>query len=82
MPTRIVDGVIVDGGNAGYHEWVEVNLGAGFVPVDPTFNAWPAGPERLKLAEGSTLPDEHLGLSLAAARLLKSGVKIEVLSAQ
>ena len=82
LPTRIVDGVIVDGGNAGYHEWVEVNLGAGFVPVDPTFNAWPAGPERLKLAEGSTLPDEHLGLSLAAARLLKSGVKIEVLSAQ
>ncbi len=82
IPTRIVDGVIVDGINAGYHEWVEVNLGHGFVPVDPTFNAWPAGPERLKLAEGSTLPDEHLGLSLAAARLLKSGVKLEVLSAE
>ena len=82
LPTRIVDGVVVDGGSAGYHEWVEVNLGQGFVPVDPTFNAWPAGPERLKLAEGSTLPDEHLGLSLAAARLLKSGVKLEVLSAE
>ncbi len=82
IPTRIVDGVIVDGGNAGYHEWVEVNLGKGFVAVDPTFDAWPAGPERLKLAEGSTLPDEHLGLSLAAARLLKSGVKLEVLSAE
>lgn len=82
IPTRIVDGVIVDGGNAGYHEWVEVNLGKGFLPVDPTFNAWPAGPERLKLAEGSTLPDEHLGLSLAAARLLKSGVKLEVISAE
>ncbi|MDP2339601.1 MAG: transglutaminase-like domain-containing protein [Deltaproteobacteria bacterium] len=82
LPTRIVDGVVVDGGAAGYHEWVEVNLGEGFVPVDPTFNAWPAGPERLKLAEGSTLPDEHLGLSLAAARLLKSGVKLEVLSAE
>lgn len=82
IPTRIVDGVIVDGGNAGYHEWVEVNLGKGFVAVDPTFDAWPAGPERLKLAEGSTLPDEHLGLSLAAARLLRSGVKLEVLSAE
>ena len=82
LPTRIVDGVVVDGGSAGYHEWVEVNLGEGFVAVDPTFNAWPAGPERLKLAEGSTLPDEHLGLSLAAARLLKSGVKLEVLSAE
>jgi transglutaminase-like putative cysteine protease len=82
LPTRIIDGVVVDGGAAGYHEWVEVNLGEGFVPVDPTFNAWPAGPERLKLAEGSTLPDEQLGLSLAAARLLKSGVKLEVLSAE
>ena len=82
IPTRIVDGVIVDGGNAGYHEWVEVNLGKGFVAVDPTFDAWPAGPERLKLAEGSTLPDEHRGLSLAAARLLKSGLKLEVISAE
>jgi hypothetical protein len=82
IPTRIVDGVVVDGGNAGYHEWVEVDLGQGFVPVDPTFNAWPAGPQRLKLAEGSTLPDEHLGLSLAAARLLKTGVVVEVLSAE
>jgi hypothetical protein len=82
LPTRLVDGVIVDGDHAGYHEWVEVDLGRGFVPVDPTFNAWPAGPERLKLAEGSTLPDEHLGLSLAAARLLKSGVGVAVLRAE
>ena len=82
IPTRIVDGVVVDHTSAGYHEWVEVNLGKGFVAVDPTFDAWPAGPERLKLAQGSTLPDEHLTLSLAAARLLKHGVKLEVLSAQ
>jgi hypothetical protein len=82
LPTRIVDGVIVDHDRAGYHEWVEVDLGKGFVPVDPTFNAWPAGPERLKLAEGSTLPDEQLGLSLAAARLLKNGVVVQVLSAE
>ncbi len=82
IPTRIVDGVVVDGVNAGYHEWVEVDLGEGFIAVDPTFNAWPAGPQRLKLAEGSTLPDEHLTLSLAAARLLKSGVKLEVLATE
>ena len=82
LPTRIVDGVVVDGVNAGYHEWVEVDLGHGFVAVDPTFNAWPAGPQRLKLAEGSTLPDEHLTLSLAAARLLKHGVVVEVLSVE
>lgn len=82
FPTRLVDGVIVDGTKAGYHEWVEVYLdGEGFVAADPTFGAFPAGPERLKLAEGSTLPEEHLQLSLAAARLLKPGVKIEVLEA-
>ena len=82
IATRIVDGVVVDHTSAGYHEWVEVDLGKGFVAVDPTFDAWPAGPERLKLAQGSTLPDEHLTLSLAAARLLKHGVKLEVLSAE
>lgn len=82
LPTRIVDGVVVDGVNAGYHEWVEVDLGGGFIAVDPTFNAWPAGPQRLKLAEGSTLPDEHLTLSLAAARLLKHGVVVEVLTVE
>ena len=36
----------------------------------------------LKLAEGSTLPDEHLTLSLAAARLLKHGVVVEVLTVE
>lgn len=82
LPTRIVDGVVVDGGNAGYHEWVEVDLGQGFIAVDPTFDAWPAGPQRVKLAEGSTLPDEHLGLSLAAARLLQAGVVVEVISVE
>src|SRR5262249_756083 len=82
FPTRLADGVIVDGTHAGYHEWVEVYVdGEGFIPTDPTFGQFPAGPERLKLAEGSTSPDEHLTLSVAAARLLKPGVKIEVLDA-
>lgn len=80
FPARLVDGVVVSGTNAGYHEWVEVYVeGRGFVPADPTFGEFPAGPERLKLAVGSTIPDDHLQLSLAAARLLKSGVKLEVL---
>lgn len=80
FPVRLVDGVVVSGTNAGYHEWVEVYVeGRGFVPADPTFGEFPAGPERLKLAVGSTIPDDHLQLSLAAARLLKSGVKLEVL---
>lgn len=80
IPTRLVDGVVVDQTRAGYHEWVEVYLeGEGFVAADPTFGAFPAGPERLKLAEGSTAPDEHLLLSLAAARLLKPGTRVDVI---
>lgn len=82
IPTRLVDGVIVDGGRAGYHEWVEVHLeGEGIVPADPTFGAFPAGPERLKLAEGSSSPEGLLSLGVAAGRLLRPGVKIEVLDA-
>ena len=82
IPTRLVDGVIVDGHRAGYHEWVEAQVDdEGFVPADPTFGAFPAGPERLKLAEGSTSPDEQLNLSLAASRLLRPGVRIEVVDA-
>ena len=80
IPTRLVDGVVVDQTRAGYHEWVEVYLeGEGFVAADPTFGVFPAGPERLKLAEGSTSPDEHLLLSLAAARLLKPGTRVDVI---
>lgn len=80
LPTRLVDGVVVDTTRAGYHEWVEVWLeGEGFVAADPTFGVFPAGPERLKLAEGSTAPDEHLLLSLAAARLLKPGTRVDVI---
>ncbi|MBI1946812.1 MAG: transglutaminase domain-containing protein [Deltaproteobacteria bacterium] len=80
IPTRLVDGVVVDQTRAGYHEWVEVYLdGEGFIAADPTFGVFPAGPERLKLAEGSTWPDEHVVLSLAAARLLKPGTRVDVL---
>lgn len=81
IPTRLVDGVIVDGGRAGYHEWVEVQVEGELVPADPTFGAFPAGPERLKLAEGSSSPEGLLALGVAAGRLLRPGVKIEVVDA-
>ena len=82
IPTRLVDGVVVGGGRAGYHEWVEVFVeGTGFVPADPTFGEFPASPARLKLAEGSSSPEGMLRLSLAAGRLLRPGVRVEVLDA-
>jgi transglutaminase-like putative cysteine protease len=82
IPTRLVDGVVVTGGRAGYHEWVEVHVeGQGFVPADPTFGVFPAGPQRLKLAEGSSAPEGLLHLGVAAGRLLQKGVRIEVVDA-
>lgn len=81
IPTRLVDGVIVDGGRAGYHEWVEVQVDGELLPADPTFGAFPAGPERLKLAEGSSSPEGLLALGVAAGRLMRPGVKIEVVDA-
>ena len=82
IPTRLVDGVVVGGGRAGYHEWVEVFVdGTGFIPADPTFGEFPASPARLKLAEGSSSPEGMLRLSLAAGRLLRPGVKVEVVDA-
>ena len=81
IPTRLVDGVVVDGGRAGYHEWVEVQIDQeGFVPADPTFGEFPASPLRLKLAEGSSSPEGLLGLGVAAGRMLRPEVRIEVLS--
>lgn len=81
IPTRLVDGIVVDGGRAGYHEWVEVQIDdEGFVPVDPTFGEFPASPLRLKLAEGSSSPQGLLSLGVAAGRMLRPEVRIEVLS--
>jgi hypothetical protein len=79
VPTRLVDGVVVDGGRAGYHEWVEVQIDdEGFVPADPTFGEFPASVARLKLAEGSSSPEGLLDLGIAAGRILRPGVRIEV----
>lgn len=80
IPTRLVDGVVLTGGRAGYHEWVEVHVDdEGFLPADPTFGEWVASPLRLKLAEGSSSPDGLLELGVAAGRLLRPGTKVEVL---
>lgn len=88
IPTRIVDGVIAFddnkgtiGGSVGYHEWVEAYVeGEGFIAADAAFAAFPAGPERLKMAEGASDPEGRLRLGFAAARLLGDVQRVEVLT--
>ena len=83
IPTRLVDGVVVDGGRAGYHEWVEVQVdNEGFIPADPTFGEFPASPLRLKLAEGSSSPQGLLHLGISAGRMLRPEVRVEVVAHQ
>ena len=80
FPTRLVDGLIVADGKMGYHEWIEVYVhGQGFVPVDPTFNEIPAGPNRLKFATGDSSPQGMVQLGVTATQLL-SGLQIKVLA--
>ena len=82
IPTRLADGVIVSGEKISYHEWVEVYIdGQGFVPADPTFNTFPAEANRLKLAEGTTAPEDFLAMGTVAAKLF-SGVRISVVGAE
>lgn len=80
IPTRLADGVVVADGRVGYHEWVEVYLdGEGWRPVDPTFGEARAGPNRLKLAQGTSQPEELLRMGLSAASAL-TGLKISVIA--
>ncbi|MFH1809135.1 MAG: transglutaminase-like domain-containing protein [Pseudomonadota bacterium] len=80
IPTRLADGVVVADGRVGYHEWVEVYLdGEGWRPVDPTFGEPHAGPNRLKLAQGTSQPEELLRMGLSAASAL-TGLKISVIA--
>lgn len=79
VPTKLIDGVVVADGKIGYHEWVEVYLpGEGWRPVDPTFGEAKAGPNRLKLAEGTSQPEDLMQMGLSAASAL-TGLKISVI---
>lgn len=80
IPTRLVDGVVVADGNIGYHEWVEVYLdGEGWRAVDPTFGEAIANPNRLKLATGTSQPEDLLKMGLSAASAL-TGLKVSVIA--
>ncbi len=83
IPTRLVEGVVVAGETLGYHEWVEAFVdGEGFIPADPTFGEFPASVERLKLVEATSDPEGILSFGLSASRIMRPGVKIEIVEAQ
>jgi len=62
------------------HEWVEVFLeDEGWRPVDPTFGESRAGPNRLKMATGTSQPESLLQMGLAAASAL-NGLRVSVIA--
>ncbi len=73
IPTKLVTGLVyVSGPNPsfGYHEWVEVWLGSGWHPMDPTFDQVTADLTHIKFAEGLSDPDGLRRAGLAAASLI------------
>lgn len=52
IPAREVTGLAYVRGSWFYHAWVEVDLGQGWQPVDPTFDEIPASAGRLRLFVG------------------------------
>ena len=73
MPARIAAGVvysdrIVDEGAFFYHAWPEVHFGeAGWVPVDPTFDQFPADATHIKVVEGGL--DKQIAIMGVMGRL-------------
>lgn len=73
IPARIAAGVvysdrIVDEGAFFYHAWPEVYFGeAGWVPVDPTFNQFPADATHIKVVEGGL--DKQIAIMGVMGRL-------------
>ena len=82
FPTRLVDGLVVHSGRLGYHEWLEAYIEElGFVPVDPTFDEVPAGPNRLKFCGRRQHPEGMVALGITASQLL-TGLQIKVIEHQ
>lgn len=58
IPTRFVSGLVyMEGKGFLYHSWAESYIGGKWIPVDPTFNQFPADPTHLKLLEGQLKED-------------------------
>lgn len=73
IPTRLADGVIaMSNGKLGYHEWLEAYVdGEGWIPVDPTFGEPEAGPNRVKLANGTSEHEDLVKMGLSAAQAFR-----------
>jgi transglutaminase-like putative cysteine protease len=59
IPTRVVNGLVHSKELDGflYHAWAESHVGAGWLPVDPTFGQVGVDATHIKLLEGDRLAD-------------------------
>ncbi|HEY3271574.1 MAG TPA: transglutaminase domain-containing protein [Geothrix sp.] len=73
VPARGATGWVGLGDTLGLHFWVEVKLGARWVPVDPTFDQAPASALRIKLGDTDLADLGSVGWESAA--LAFSGVR-------
>ena len=74
IPTRIAAGVVYFNGSFAYHAWNEVYLDDGWVPVDATFNEFPAGALRLRMVTGDL--NEQIRIAKLAGK-----ISIEIIEA-
>jgi transglutaminase-like putative cysteine protease len=73
LPTRFVSGLVyLEGKGFLYHSWAESFIGDRWVPVDPTYNQFPADPTHLKLLEG------HLPADMAPIVAIIGRIKMTV----
>lgn len=73
IPTKLVTGLVYVGGRTpvfGYHEWVEVWTGSGWVAMDPTFGQDLADATHIKFTEGQSDADGLREAGMAAAALI------------
>ena len=79
IPTRTAAGVVYSDRVTGegaffYHAWPEVHFGtAGWVPVDPTFNQFPADATHVKVVDGGL--DKQIAIMGVMGRMAFSLVK-------
>lgn len=78
IPTRVVNGLVYSKDLDGflYHTWAESHLGAGWLPVDPTFGQVGADATHIKLIEGER-PADLLPLADLVGRIQVTILAVE-----